>query len=45
MAGRTGGDRVKAVNLKIVKVMPDQHLLIISGNLPGYKGSYVIIEK
>ncbi len=45
MAGRTGGERVKSVNLKVVKVMSAQHLIIISGNVPGHKGSYVIIEK
>jgi large subunit ribosomal protein L3 len=45
MAGRTGGDRVKAINLKVLKIVPEQNLLVISGNIPGHKGSYVIIEK
>jgi len=45
MAGRTGGDRVKAINLKVLKIVPEQNLLVISGNIPGAKGSFVIIEK
>ncbi|MCX7744668.1 MAG: 50S ribosomal protein L3 [Flavobacteriales bacterium] len=45
MAGRTGGARVKAINLQVLKVMADKNLILISGNVPGYKGSYVIIEK
>lgn len=45
MAGRMGGDRVKAINLKVLKIVPEQNLLVISGNIPGAKGSFVIIEK
>lgn len=45
MAGRTGGDRVKAINLRVLKIVPEQNLLVISGNIPGHKGSYVLIEK
>lgn len=45
MAGRTGGDQVKMPNLKIVKVFPDENLLVIKGAVPGHKGSFVIVEK
>lgn len=45
MAGRTGGKRVKIQNLQVVKVMPEQNLLVVKGAVPGAKGSYVIIEK
>jgi large subunit ribosomal protein L3 len=45
MAGRTGGDRVKVKNLKIVKVYPEKNLLVVSGAIPGHKGSTIIIEK
>jgi large subunit ribosomal protein L3 len=45
MAGRTGGAQVKAINLQVLKVMADKNLILISGNVPGYKGSYVLIEK
>lgn len=45
MAGRTGGNRVKIQNLQVIKVMPEQNLLVVKGAVPGAKGSYVIIEK
>ena len=45
MAGRMGGERVTVQNLKIVKVIPEKNLLVISGSIPGHNGSYVIVEK
>ncbi len=45
MAGRDGGDRVKVKNLEVVKVLPEQNLMLIKGAIPGHKGAYVIIEK
>ena len=45
MAGRTGGDRVKVVNLKVLKVMSDKNLVLVSGSVPGAKNSYLILEK
>lgn len=45
MAGRTGGDRVKVQNLQVLKVYEDQNLLVVSGSVPGAKGSYVIVDK
>ena len=45
MAGRMGGDRVKVQNLQILKVYADQNLLVVSGSVPGAKGSYVILDK
>lgn len=45
MAGRTGGERVKVQNLKILKVLPEKNLILISGSIPGAINSYVIIEK
>ncbi len=45
MAGRMGGDRVKIQNLEILKVYPEQNLIVVSGSVPGAKGSYVILEK
>jgi len=44
MAGRTGGNRVKAKNLEIVKIFEDKNLLLIRGAVPGSKGSMVIVE-
>ncbi|WP_374165558.1 50S ribosomal protein L3 [Arcticibacter sp. MXS-1] len=45
MAGRTGGSRVKVQNLQVLKVYPEQNLLVVSGSVPGAKGSYVIVDK
>ena len=45
MAGRTGGDRVKTLNLRVMKIYPEKNLLVVSGSVPGAKNSYVILEK
>ncbi len=45
MAGRMGGSRVKAINLEVLKIIPEQNLLIVKGSVPGAKGSYVLVEK
>ncbi len=45
MAGRMGSDRVKVKNLKVLRVLPEQNLLVVSGSVPGAKNSFVIIEK
>ena len=45
MAGRTGGKRVKMQNLEIIKIFPEENLLVIKGAIPGHKGSFVIVEK
>lgn len=45
MAGRTGGSRVKVLNLQVMKILPEQNLIVVSGSVPGAKNSYVILEK
>jgi large subunit ribosomal protein L3 len=45
MAGRTGGKTIKTLNLRIVKIIPEQNILMLKGSVPGSKGSYVIVEK
>ncbi len=45
MAGRTGGNKVKMINLQIVKIIPEKNLLIVKGSVPGYNGSYLKIER
>jgi len=45
MAGRTGSDRVTVQNLEIIKVLPEQNLLVVKGSVPGAKGGYLILEK
>ncbi|HRD80878.1 MAG: 50S ribosomal protein L3 [Saprospiraceae bacterium] len=45
MGGRDGGSRVKIRNLKVVKIFPDQNLILVKGAIPGHNGSFVILEK
>ncbi|MFW5944727.1 MAG: 50S ribosomal protein L3 [Bacteroidota bacterium] len=45
MAGRTGGKKVKVINLRLIKIIPEKNLLLVRGSVPGNKGSYLIIEK
>jgi large subunit ribosomal protein L3 len=45
MGGRTGGERVTMQNLQVLKVIPEQNLLVVKGSVPGAKGSIVIIYK
>ncbi len=45
MAGRTGGSRVKILNLRVMKLIPENNLLVVKGSVPGPKGSYLIVEK
>jgi len=45
MAGRMGGNRVKVINLQILKIIPDKNLVLVKGAVPGANGSYVIIER
>jgi large subunit ribosomal protein L3 len=44
-AGHMGTDRVKLSNLQVVKVMPEQNLILVKGAVPGHKGSFVTVEK
>ena len=44
LAGHMGGERVKIINLKVIKVIPENNLLIVKGSVPGAKGSYLIVE-
>jgi large subunit ribosomal protein L3 len=44
-AGHMGAERVKLQNLQVVKVIPEQNILIIKGAIPGHNGAFVIVEK
>ncbi len=44
MGGHMGNERVKVFNLRVVKVIPENNLLVVKGSVPGAKGSYVIVE-
>lgn len=45
MAGRMGGNRVKNINLQVVKLIPEKNIIVVKGSVPGPKGSYIIIER
>lgn len=45
MAGRMGNNRVKIQNLRVMRVMPDKNLILVSGSVPGAKNSFVVLEK
>ncbi len=45
MAGRSGGRRTTLSRVKVVRVDPDQNLLLLSGAVPGPNGSLLAIQK
>jgi len=45
MGGRTGGNRIKTKNLKVVRIFSEKNLMLVKGAIPGHKGAFVIIEK
>lgn len=45
MGGRTGGENVKVLNLRVVKIITEDNLLLLKGSVPGANGSYLVIEK
>jgi large subunit ribosomal protein L3 len=45
LGGRMGNDRVKLTNLKVVKIIAEQNIIVISGSVPGAKNSTVILQK
>ena len=44
LPGRTGGEQVKVLNLKVLKLIPENNLILVKGSIPGAKGSYLLIE-
>jgi large subunit ribosomal protein L3 len=45
MAGRDGGKTVTIENLLIIKIIPEQNIIVVKGSVPGAKGSYLMIRK
>ena len=45
MAGQTGNRKVKVINLKVMKVIKENNLLVVKGSVPGANGTYLIIQK
>ena len=45
MAGRMGGNRVKVLNLRVLKIIPEENLVLVNGSIPGPNNSTVILQK
>ena len=45
LPGRMGGDQRTVLNLRVVRVMPEQNFVLLRGALPGANGSLVIVRK
>jgi large subunit ribosomal protein L3 len=45
MAGRMGGENVMMISLRVIKIIPEQNILLVMGSVPGAKGSYLIIQQ
>jgi len=45
MAGHMGHQRVKMINLKVMKIDKNNNLIVVKGSVPGPNGSYVIVER
>ena len=43
MAGRMGGDRITVKNLKVLEIDKDNNILVISGAIPGRRGTMLEI--
>ena len=40
-----GGDRRTVLNLPVVRVMPEQNLILLRGAVPGANGALVMVRK
>jgi large subunit ribosomal protein L3 len=45
LPGRMGGDRRTVLNVSVVRVLPEQSLVLVRGAVPGANGSLVMIRK
>jgi large subunit ribosomal protein L3 len=45
MAGRTGGQRVKMINLQVMKIIPEKNIIVVKGAVPGPNNSLVKVER
>ncbi len=44
MGGRMGGETITVLNLKVVKILPESKEILVSGAIPGRRGSIVMIK-
>jgi large subunit ribosomal protein L3 len=45
MSGRFGAERITTLNLKVVSVRPEEHLLLVRGAVPGARGGVVVVRR
>lgn len=45
LPGRMGGERRTVLNLQVIRVLPEQNLLVVRGAVPGPIGSLVVVRK
>ena len=45
LGGHMGNRTVKAINLQIMKIVPEKNLLVVKGSVPGSKNGYLKIER
>ncbi len=44
-AGHMGSNQVTVRNLKVLRVLPEEHALVVEGAVPGPDGGYVLVRK
>lgn len=45
MPGHMGVERVTQQNLEVVKIYPEEHVLLVRGAVPGHAGQVVLVKK
>lgn len=45
MAGQTGDARAKVLNLRVMKIITEENIVVVSGSVPGPINSTVVLEK
>ena len=45
MSGRLGNERVTIKNIDVVKIDKERNLLFLRGAVPGFRGSYLVLNK
>jgi large subunit ribosomal protein L3 len=45
LPGRMGGERRTVLNMRVIRVLPEQNLLLVCGAIPGANGGLVLIRK
>jgi large subunit ribosomal protein L3 len=45
LPGRMGGERATVLNLAVVRVLPEQNLLLLRGAVPGPTGGLIVVRK